>query len=295
MSATEEGTSSHVSTSSELLNPHGVRWAEQSEISIDYDQGTHPNLELMWAAGTPPFGQRTPFHYFSLMFPMDDANEWITKTSSALANLHCRARTESESFHFWGLIQAISLGSEPNRQNYWIEEYDTDSKQVYPPHSFGIRCFEDILHCLSFGDTDPNDRWSSELPFLIAINKRKQSIIIPSRINIIDELMSSWVSRKQDHTKDGIPHLTKIIRKPKGVGAEVKCLAHGVVGIMLRMEICEGKDAEAEKKWSYLPAGTAQTLRLSEFWHGSQRIIVGDSAFSSVNNCHSMPKERPLL
>ena len=31
-----EGTSSHVSTSSELLNPHGVRWAEQSEISIDY-------------------------------------------------------------------------------------------------------------------------------------------------------------------------------------------------------------------------------------------------------------------
>ena len=37
--------------------------------------------------------------------------------------------------------------------------------------------------------------------------------------------MSSWVSRKQDHTKDGIPHLTKIIRKPKGVGTEVKCLA----------------------------------------------------------------------
>ena len=67
----EEGTSSHVSTSSELLNPHGVRWAEQSEISIDYDQGLHPNLELMWAAGTPPLEQQTSFHYFSLMFPMD--------------------------------------------------------------------------------------------------------------------------------------------------------------------------------------------------------------------------------
>ena len=107
----------------------------------------------------------------------------------------------------------------------------------------------------------------------------------------IDELMSSWVSRQQDHTKDGIPHLTKIIRKPKGVGTEVKCLADGVVGIMLQMEICEGKDAEAEKKWSYLPAGTAQTLRLSEFWHGSQRIVVGDSAFSSVTTAIECQKK----
>lgn len=56
--------------------------------------------------------------------------------------------------------------------------------------------------------------------------------------------MSSWVSRKQDHTKDGIPRLTKIIRKPKGVGTEVKSLADGVVGIMLQMEICERKDAQ---------------------------------------------------
>ena len=67
--------------------------------------------------------------------------------------------------------------------------------------------------------------------------------------------MSSWISRKQDRTIDGIPHLTKIIRKPKEVGTEIKCLADGVVGIMLRLEICEGKEAECRKKRSYLPAG----------------------------------------
>ena len=152
----EEGTSSHVSTSSELLNSHCVKWAEQSEMNIDYDQGSHPNHELIWTAGTPQLEQRTPFHYFCLMFPMDDANEWITKTSSALTNLHRRALTISEYFCFWGLIQAISLGTKPNRRNYWIVESDTISKQVYPPHSFGshfcmgIQRFEDILHCLSF-------------------------------------------------------------------------------------------------------------------------------------------------
>ena len=112
---------------------------------------------------------------------------------------------------------------------------------------------------MTFGDSDPNDRWSFIHPLLTAINKRRQQFVVPSHILTEDELMSSWISRKQDYTSDGIPHLTKIIRKPKGVGTEMKCLADGVVGIMLQLEICEGKEAKAQKKWSHrhLPAGTA--------------------------------------
>ncbi|KAL5517975.1 hypothetical protein EMCRGX_G003632 [Ephydatia muelleri] len=72
--------------------------------------------------------------------------------------------------------------------------------------------------------------------------------------------MSSWISRKQDYTSDGIPHLTKIIRKPKGVGTEMKCLADGVVGIMLQPEICEDKEAESQKKWFQLPAGSTNSI-----------------------------------
>ena len=115
----------------------------------------------------------------------------------------------------------------------------------------------------------------------LSIRDDKQ-FVVPSHIITEDELMSSWISRKQDYTSDGIPHLTKIIRKPKGVGTEMKCLADGVVGIMLQPEICEDKEAESQKKWFQLPAGTAQTLRLSDPWHGSGRIVVADAAFSSV-------------
>ena len=46
-----------------------------------------------------------------------------------------------------------------------------------------------------------------------------------------------------------------------------------------------------KKVWSYLPAGTAQTLRLSEFWHGSQRIVVGDSTFSSIKTAIECQKK----
>ena len=126
------------------------------------------------------------------------------------------------------------------------------------------------------------DSWSPIRPFLAAINERLQQVIDPSCILVEDELMSSWISRKQYRTIDGIPHLTKIIRKPKEIGTEIKCLADGVVGIMLRLEICQGKEAECRKKWSHLPAGTARTLRVSEPWHGTGRILVADSAFLSV-------------
>ena len=83
--------------------------------SIDYNQGAHPNLELIWTAGTPLLEQRTPFHYFNLMFSIYNSNEWISKTTTALTNLHHRALKKSEFSCFWGLVLAISAGSEPNR------------------------------------------------------------------------------------------------------------------------------------------------------------------------------------
>ena len=60
---------------------------------------------------------------------------------------------------------------------------------------------------------------------------------------------------------------------------------YSVVGITLHLEIhvCEGNEAELKKKWSHLPAGTAQTLRLiSELWHATGQILVANSAVSSV-------------
>ena len=78
---------------------------------------------------------------------------------------------------------------------------------------------------MSFGDEDLTDHWSPIRPFIAAINARRKQVIDPFYLVVEDELMSSWISRKQDRTIDGIPHLTKTIRKPKGVGTEVKCLA----------------------------------------------------------------------
>ena len=53
---------------------------------------------------------------------------------------------------------------------------------------------------------------------------------------VVDESFASWISRKPYDIPNALPHTQKIIRKPKGVGTELKNLADGVTGVMLRLE-----------------------------------------------------------
>jgi hypothetical protein len=79
-----------------------------------------------------------------------------------------------------------------------------------------------------------------------------------------------------------MPHVTKIPRKPKSSGCELKAAADVVSMIMLRLEIQEGKEAMRLKKFmNDYPHHVAVTLRLVEPWFRTGRIIKADSAFSS--------------
>ncbi|POM58710.1 Hypothetical protein PHPALM_36607 [Phytophthora palmivora] len=94
--------------------------------------------------------------------------------------------------------------------------------------------------------------------------------ISPGAVLFVDECMSSWQGREEKYTHDGIPHLTKIKRKPEGVGTEVKSIADGDTGVLLGLEIMEGAHRQRQKAYN------------AEFGEGSGRTIVADSAFASV-------------
>ena len=50
--------------------------------------------------------------------------------------------------------------------------------------------------------------------------------------------MSSWQGFDGEYTATGLPHVTKIPRKPEGVGAEQKSLvADGMSGVILNLHI----------------------------------------------------------
>eukprot|EP00731_Ephydatia_muelleri_P013647 Em0007g957a len=92
-----------------------------------------------------------------------------------------------------------------------------------------------------------------------------------------------------DSLPEGVPHLSKIIRKPQGIGVEYKNLANAQTGIMLFLEIQEGKEAMAGKKYcDRYPKSVALTLRMTEFLHGRGHVVHGDSAFASVATCTAL-------
>ncbi|EGZ30653.1 hypothetical protein PHYSODRAFT_421212, partial [Phytophthora sojae] len=83
---------------------------------------------------------------------------------------------------------------------------------------------------------------------------------------------------------DGIPHKTKIPRKPEGVGAELKAIADGDSGVLLGLDLMEGAERQRQKPYHALfGEGSAIVLRFSEVYKGSGRTVVADSAFASVN------------
>jgi hypothetical protein len=106
---------------------------------------------------------------------------------------------------------------------------------------------------------------------------------------IIDEIMSMWYGINSEFAVNAMPHQTKIIRKPRGVGAEAKAISDGESGVMLRLDFMEGQQRQHQKQWfAEYGEGTAVALRLAAPWAGSGRYTVMDSAFGSVKTCIAM-------
>ena len=142
------------------------------------------------------------------------------------------------------------------------------------------------MQYISWSQPNSNDRWSSVRDFFNGFNDRRCSMTEPSEHLTIDESMSMNRTNRtiKNSVPSGLPHQTKIARKPEGVGSEIRCLVDGQSQIMLRLEIQESKEEMATKPFfrDIGKASTAGVLRLTEPWFNSGRTVYGDSAFGSV-------------
>ena len=74
-------------------------------------------------------------------------------------------------------------------------------------------------------------------------------------------------------------------RKPEPLGVEFKNIGDAQSGLILFQEITKGKaEVIKPKYWVKGEATAATTLRLSEPWFGTQRVVAGDSWFASVRS-----------
>ena len=102
--------------------------------------------------------------------------------------------------------------------------------------------------------------------------------------------MSVWYGAEAMWVAEGMPHVTKIPRKPKGKGAEMKALADRQTKILIQLDVMEGKEHQQKKTFADIGSeGTAVTLRLTQPWFGSGQVVHADSASSSVKTCMALP------
>ena len=64
-------------------------------------------------------------------------------------------------------------------------------------------------------------------------NDNRQQGIIPGSYIAVDEVMSVWYSVEATCVAEGMPHVTKIPRKPEGEGVEMKALADGQIKTLI--------------------------------------------------------------
>jgi hypothetical protein len=286
----------------ELFVAHERVWRDEGEIVVQ-QPNVNPYMlppKLNWGQLLVDNVAATEFDFFRLLFPMRFMNEVIIPlTNQKLNTLQQSILQPDEFLLFLGIT--LSMALQPIRGGidaYWgVEKGINDT--IYTPGNYGHRFkmskhrFKCIRRCMTFGTTvqtptvpgvqaEPDkDPWGAIRPFVNA-NTCRSKCVTPGRVLTVDEVMSMWLGLDGEYAVEGLPHVTKIQRKPRGIGAELKAAADGQSGIMLHLEMIEGKEREKVKKWhAEYGHGCAVLMRCVEKYKGSGRHVIADSAFGS--------------
>ena len=94
-----------------------------------------------------------------------------------------------------------------------------------------------------------DDKWAPVRHLIEGFNQRRVQKLYPGWQLCVDESVSSWRGKDGDFCSDGMPHVTRIERKPKGVGCELKDCADADTKVVLQLEIQEGADIMADMEY----------------------------------------------
>ena len=267
---------------------------------------THPEMvtkascsaAIRW--GNSLGNDRSVLDYFLRLYPREHIAQTIELTSDVLDTNNKNALSEQEYFVFIGCMLICALHPKLS-----VDEcfngcgIDDDNLTPSPQLARFMRHyrFKDIRDSLTFAKAQ--DSGSSGLfwgvqPLVDAFNTRRTDTVQAGATVCIDESMSQWSGRDHHHKQTGCPCVYKM-KQPKGIGMMIKNVCDVETGIMLSMEIASSAEEMQRRTEPGMNVGTGYLLRLTQSLKGSGRLVVGDSAFSSVESARMMKSRNGLF
>ena len=138
---------------------------------------------------------------------------------------------------FLGILFAMTQYKFSDRRSLW----NTTGGKLADAPAFGGRFgmsrnrFEIIMSTWSWApEAEDKGEWAAIDPLVRAFNRARLAVVCPGTFICVDESMSAWRGKDGNFCSDGMPHVTKIERKPKGVGAEFRDAADADTGVSER-------------------------------------------------------------
>ena len=202
---------------------------------------------------------------------------------------------------WFGLLLGALQYAESGEQ-LWDSKYDTLSRPDFRPY-MALTRFKDIRRhvtaTMAKNEAARVDPWWPLRGGVERFNAKRRALLRTVPVCVLDESMSAW--RPRTTKEGGLPHISYVIRKPEPLGTEFKTAADPATGIMLALEIQEGKpamDAMRARMGCTLIPSTSCVARLVSLIPPApvnyRRIIVGDAWFTNVATAVEVARRKPV-
>ena len=282
----------------EMLEIHDQQWTVEKDCrAVRVDERTAPRTKPMLNSGGTNLDDIVKLFYFLL--PPEWAQDIMKYTNPHLDEhdtLHAKL-TEGEVLRFFGYMLSLSLHTGMPLDKMWSKTQDP--KSTAPPPMMGRfgmskNRFDKLRAIFSYGPSDDaafaeND-WCFCEPMVDAFNEHMHKQVNPGWLLAPDESMSAWRGKVGKKDTKKCPHRMFVQRKPEPLGVELKNIGDAESGLILFQELTKGKADVIKPKFYTKENGAtaATTLRLSENWFGTGRVVAGDSWFASVRTTEQL-------
>ena len=244
------------------------------ETAAFYDEDAH--IKWIGPLRDIPYELRTPYTYFQLCMPNNLYSEWVDATNQKLVQ-SASLTNVGELIKFCGIQLAMSVDlNRGSCADFWSTTIEKDSVTV--PRCYGQRFgmnrnrFMQIKQYFSLRvpqniseDRESYDEFYLVRNLITKFNDNMMRILKCGRRLTVDEIMMAWEGMTSKYAAEGCPGVTKITRKPKGIGIELKATGDSETRLIVWLEIREGAAAVHKKEYYHqYGASTAVTLRATK-------------------------------